>query len=136
MKTISKINKEYFSFLQELKGRVQKARLNAFRSVNKVMIQLYWDIGKSIAERQKKHGWGKKIVEKLAHDLRKDFAGQSGFSTQNLWYMRQFFLTYKDHPILQRLVGELPWGQNLQILAKTKTMAEKEFYLRETIRQG
>ncbi|MCG3205699.1 MAG: hypothetical protein KCHDKBKB_02422 [Elusimicrobia bacterium] len=69
------------------------------------MIQLYWDIGESIVERQKKFGWGKKIVEKLAHDLRKNFAGQIGFSTQNLWYMRQFFLTYKDNPILQRFAG-------------------------------
>lgn len=100
------------------------------------MIQLYWEIGKGIVVRQEKYGWGRNIVEKLADDLRKEFSGQNGFSTQNLWYMRQFFLTYKDNPNLQRFVGELPWGQNLVILAKAKNLSEKEFYLRETIRQG
>lgn len=53
------------------------------------------------------------MVERLSSDLRKEFPGESGFSAQNLWYMRQFYLEYKDYKNLQQLVGEIPWGQNL-----------------------
>lgn len=127
---------EYGAFLHELIDKIQKARLEAFRSVNKVGIRVYWEIGQGIVERQRRLGWGHKIVERLAGDLRRKFPGTTGFSTANLHYMRQFYLTYKDASDLRRLAAELPWGQNLAIMAKAKTPAEKKFYLEQAIRQG
>ncbi|MBU4305595.1 MAG: hypothetical protein KJ893_08280 [Candidatus Omnitrophica bacterium] len=109
----SMIGKEYAVFLNEIKSRIVSARIHAIRSVNKELIKLYWDIGKSIVERQEKYKWGNAVVERLALDLKADFKGTFGFSVQNLWYMRQFYLGYKDDTILQQAVGELPWGHNI-----------------------
>ena len=102
------IGKEYVKLLSEIKSRIVSARIKAVRSVNKELIKLYWDIGRSIIERQEKYKWGDAVVEKLANDLKEDFKSTFGFSVQNLWYMRQFYLEYKDDSILQQLVGELP----------------------------
>jgi len=76
----------------------QESRLRAYRSVNKELIDLYWGIGREIAERQERDGWGKSVVERLSRDLRKEFLETSGFSSQNLWYMRQFYLEYREYP--------------------------------------
>jgi len=126
----------YGDLLQTVKKRIQESRVLAYRAVNKELIQLYWSIGREIAERQAREGWGKSIVERLSHDLREEFPGTSGFSSQNLWYMRQFYSEYKDHPDLQQLVGEIPWGQNLLILSKVKDKQEREYYLRMTAEMG
>jgi predicted nuclease of restriction endonuclease-like (RecB) superfamily len=66
------------------------------------------------------HAPGKSVVERLSQDLKAEFSHKTGFSPQNLWYMRQFYLEYHNKPNLQRLVGEIPWGQNLLILSKVK----------------
>ncbi len=126
----------YGDLLQTVKKRIQESRVLAYRAVNKELIQLYWNIGREIAERQAREGWGKSIVERLSRDLREEFPGTSGFSSQNLWYMRQFYSEYKDHPNLQQLVGEIPWGQNLLILSKVKDKQEREYYLRMTAEMG
>ena len=113
------LSKEYSRFLKEIKSRIFLSRIQAVRKVNKELIHLYWDIGKTIVERQGKYKWGNAVVEKLANDLQKDFKTTFGFSAQNLWYMRQFYLEYKDDAILQQAVGELPWGHNILIFSKT-----------------
>jgi predicted nuclease of restriction endonuclease-like (RecB) superfamily len=124
------LSADYLAFLKEIKSEIRNARIRAVLAANREQIRLYWSIGKKIVERQELFGWGKSIVERLALDLRKEYAGTKGFSAQNLWYMRQFFLAYRDLPNLQRLVGEIPWGQNIMIFSKTDTAEEKEFYLR------
>lgn len=129
-------SRRYAEFLESIKRTIQQARTRAYYSANKELIGLYWKIGKEIAERQEREGWGKSIVERLSRDLRKEFPGVSGYSSQNLWYMRQFYIEYRDHVNLQQLVGEIPWGQNLLILSKVKDIEEKEFYLRMTMKAG
>ena len=114
------IGKEYIRFLNEIKSRIISARIKAARSVNKELIKLYWDIGRSIIERQERYKWGTAVVEKLANDLKDDLKNTFGFSVQNLWYMRQFYLEYKDDAILQQLVGELPWGTIFLFFSQTK----------------
>ena len=127
---------DYGNFLQAIKQRVQESRLRAYRSVNKELIDLYWGIGREIAERQERDGWGKSVVERLSRDLRKEFPGTSGFSSQNLWYMRQFYLEYREYPNLQQVVGEIPWGQNLLIISRIKDFPAREYYLRMTTEMG
>ena len=130
------LNKEYYNFLTEIKERIRNAQYNALKAVNKELINLYWDIGRGIVYQQDKHGWGKSIVENLAKDLQKEYPGIRGFSSQNLWYMKQFYNNYKDKPKLQPLVGEISWVKNVIIMGKCKENSEREFYLKMTKKFG
>src|SRR5947209_5703142 len=103
----------YAELLEELKGRVRTAQLKAAHSVNREMIQLYWDIGRLIVERQEREGWGAGVVERLARDLQATFPGIKGFSPLNVTRMRMFYLAYtKEVAILSQPVTELD-GQHL-----------------------
>jgi predicted nuclease of restriction endonuclease-like (RecB) superfamily len=62
--------------------------------------------------------------------LNREFPGVGGFSAQNLWYMRQFYLEYHELPKLQPLVGEIGWKHNLVIMGRCKDHLEREFYIR------
>jgi predicted nuclease of restriction endonuclease-like (RecB) superfamily len=127
---------EYARLLAEVKERVRAAQYAAFRAVNKELVALYWDIGQMIVGRQVGGSWGKAVVERLAADLRDEFPGIQGFSSQNLWYMRQFYLAYHGHKKLQPLVGEISWAKHLVILGKCKDTLEREFYIRMTKKFG
>ncbi len=98
---------EYRQFIAELKARVLSARISATRAVNRDVIILYWDIGRGIVEKQKALGWGKSVVETLAKDLQKAFPGMTGFSSSNLWRMRQLYSEYSTPEFLAQLVPEL-----------------------------
>ena len=126
----------YNKFLAEIKDRIRKAQYEALKSVNKELIALYWDIGSMIVERQEKYSWGKSVVENLSEDLRNEYPGIKGFSVQNLWYMRQFYLNYRDNEKLQPMVGEISWSKNLAIMGKCKDDLEREFYIRMTKKFG
>ncbi|EGY29595.1 hypothetical protein Rin_00004330 [Candidatus Regiella insecticola 5.15] len=127
---------EYQAFLDTVKTEIRKTRLYLARTANHEMIQLYWLLGKAITEKQEQLGWGKAVVEKLSRDLRKSFEGRSGFSVQNLWYMRQFYLEYYKDVDLQQLIGDLPWSQNLAIMAKVKNRDARQYYLKATQEMG
>ncbi|MBC8522664.1 DUF1016 domain-containing protein [PVC group bacterium] len=126
----------YLAFLDDVKYKIRKARVQVARATNRELIQLYWTLGKAIADKQEQLGWGKSVVEQLAKDLQKNFEGRSGFSTQNLWYMRQFYKEYQDDTNLQQLVGEIPWGQNLTIMSKIKNREARNYYLKATLEMG
>ena len=131
-----KIDKNYVSFLNTIKSKILLARIRAYRGLNRELIKLYWDLGKTIVERQKEHGWGESIVEKLSKDLNTEFEGREGFSSHNLWRMRDFYLEYKDYPKLAQLVLEIPWGHNVLILQKLKAAQEKKYYIKACIQMG
>ena len=126
--------KEYIKFLNDLKNKIRHAQHQAYRVVNKKLISLYWDIGKSIADKQEKLGWGQKIIQQLAGDLQKEFPKNSGFSERNLKYMKKFYIEYKGKPKVQPLVAQIPWSHNLIILDKTKNDYEKEYYCRMVLK--
>jgi predicted nuclease of restriction endonuclease-like (RecB) superfamily len=86
----------YSALLDDLKGRIRTAQVRAALAVNRELMGLYWDIGRTIVERQAAEGWGKSVVERLAVDLQKEFPGESGFSGSNLWRMRSFYLAYAE----------------------------------------
>lgn len=136
MSALFSVSGTYADMLRSIKTAVSASQLRAQRTVNRELIGLYWIIGREIAQRQEQEGWGKSVVEQLSRDLCQEFPGQQGFSMQNLWYMRQFFLEYQAEPNLQQLVGEIPWGQNLLIMAKVKDSAARAYYLRMTAKQG
>src|SRR6266576_65462 len=82
---------DYAAFLESLKNRVRQAQTRAMLSVNRELIQLYWDIGRLIVERQEREGWGKGVVDRLAADIQKAFPGLKGFSPGNVWRMRALY---------------------------------------------
>ena len=127
---------EYGNFLSTIKQRIHSAQYEAMKAVNKEQIQLNWDIGEMIVDKQEKLGWGKSIVEQLSKDLQKEFPGQSGWSIQNLWYMRKFYLEYRGNANLQPLVGEIGWTHNTIIFSKCKDDLQREFYIRMLRKYG
>lgn len=131
------IDKNQFnSFLKNIKSKIYSAKSKAILSANRLMIELYFDIGRDIVEKQEALGWGKSVVEQMSKELVEEFGEKSGYSAQNLWYMRQFYNSYKDNQILQQLVGEIPWGSNIIIFTKCKDDTQKEYYIKNTIENG
>ena len=128
--------KDYPAFLAEVKARIRSAQYAALRAVNKELVGLYWDIGRLIVERQQDAGHGAAIAERLADDLRDAFPGVGGFSRRNVFYMREFFLLYRDDVKVQPLVAQVGWSHNLIILQRCKDPQEREFYLRMTRKFG
>lgn len=126
----------YGDFLHEVKTQIRQRQYQALRAANKELLALYWWLGEAICRKQAQQGWGKSVVETLARDLQAEFPGRNGFSTQNLWLMRQFFNEYSEKPKLQPLAGEISWAKNLLIMARCKDDLEREFYLRATARFG
>lgn len=126
----------YKDFVINIKQRIRSAQYDAMRAVNKQAIQLNWDIGKMIVEKQDEFGWGKSIVEDLAKDLQAEFPGQQGWSARNLWLMKQFYETYRENEILQPMVAEIGWTHNVLIMSKCKDDLEREFYIRMTRKYG
>ena len=142
--------KEYTELLNEIKQSVTNSRIKATKSVNSELINLYWNIGKSVLQRQQIYGWGKSTVDKLAKDLQCEFADKSGFSPSNIWRMRQFYSEYTQSENLAQLVRDfnvaeneaenvifnmvcsIPWGQNIMILEKIKTISERLYYIQTT----
>jgi predicted nuclease of restriction endonuclease-like (RecB) superfamily len=111
-------------------------RRRALSAVNSALIDLYWEVGKSISKRIQSDGWGKGTVEALSTYIADRAPGSRGYSSQNLWRMRQFFEAYREHPDLSTLLRELPWSANLHILTKAKRPEEREFYLRMAVKHG
>jgi predicted nuclease of restriction endonuclease-like (RecB) superfamily len=128
--------KEYSTFLLDIKNRIIESRIQASKSVNNAFIGLYWYIGKMIVEKQTLLGWGKSVVEMLSKDLKITFPDMTGFSPQNLWIARKFYLEYSSSPILQQLVVEIPWGHNVLIMQKIKDEKERLYYIKSTAKFG
>lgn len=139
----------YPQVLEEIKTRIRAAQVKASLSVNRELISLYWDIGKTIILRQEIEGWGRSVVKRLAADIRKEFPDVRGFSPQNLWHMRSLFLAWTseaaelqqavgeiDGENLPQVVGEIPWGHNLQLLSKLDDPIKRFWYARQTIEHG
>ena len=98
---------DYTAFLAEMKGRIESARLQAGRAVNRELILLYWDIGRGIVEKQQVAGWGDAVVERLAADLQAEFPDMQGFSARSTWEMKRLYIAFTRPDFLQQLVAEL-----------------------------
>jgi predicted nuclease of restriction endonuclease-like (RecB) superfamily len=129
-------NFRYEEFLQDLKERIRNSQVRAALAVNRELVLLYWQIGREILKRQQEQGWGAKVIEKLAKDLKREFPDISGFSRSNLLSMRAFAEAYPDEPIVQQLVGQIPWGHNIRILETIKDPQERLWYVQQTIENG
>lgn len=125
---------DYRKLIIDLKSRVQAAQIKAAVSVNTLLIALYWDIGKTITERQATSGWGNNVIGQIAKDLTRELGGAKGFSRSNLYYMKQWYSFYTGHDEnVQQAVGRIPWGHNVLIIQKIKNIEKAFWYIQQTI---
>ena len=106
------------------------------RPLNRELVLLYWCIGKEILERQSAQGWGAKVIDQLARDLRAEFPDMRGFSRTNLLYMRAFSSAWPEEAIVHQLGGQIPWRHNCVIVDQVKDRPTREWYIRKTIENG
>jgi predicted nuclease of restriction endonuclease-like (RecB) superfamily len=126
----------YTAWLKDIKARIHTAQQKAILAANSEMIKLYWQIGYEILERQNIQGWGAKVIDRLAGDLRREFPEIKGFSTSNLKYMRRFAEECPKCRIGQQPVDQLPWSHIIRLITKIVNPAEREWYAKAAINYG
>lgn len=127
---------DYAETLSAIKRRIQQERLRVVLAANSAMILLYWDIGRMILDRQQREGWGARVIDRLAEDLREGYPDMKGFSARNLLFMRSFAEACPDAEKVKQLVSQLPWGHVIRLLQRVKETEVREWYIRESIEHG
>jgi predicted nuclease of restriction endonuclease-like (RecB) superfamily len=128
--------KGYAELLSQLKERIRSAQLRAVLAVNREMVLLYWEIGRDILDRQEHEGWGTKVIDRLAADLRRSFPDMTGLSPRNLKYMRAFGEAWPNQAIVQGPLAQITWYHNIALLEKLKTEPKRLWYAHSTIEHG
>lgn len=103
---------------------IKNSRTNAIKIVNAELIDLYWKIGEYISLKITQSQWGKSIVQELAIFIQENEPELKGFSDKNLWRMKQFYESYKDHPKLSTVLRQISWSHNLAIFSRCKSIEE------------
>ena len=124
--SLTSLPEGYQDWLTNLKARIHTAQQRATLAVNRELVLLYWQIGREILARQSAQGWGAKVIEHLAHDLRVAFPEMKGFSPRNLKYMRAFAQNWDNSEFVQEVLAQLPWYHHITLLDKLKTQAMRE----------
>lgn len=134
--TVLTLPDDYPDLLEQLKQRVRTAQAKVVREANTELLRLYWTIGRALADRRKREGWGTKVVERLAADLQRAFPDQRGLSRSNLFSMRQFAETWPAEAIVQQAVGRLPWGHVTVLLSRLDDQATRDWYAAAAVENG
>ena len=135
-KAVFALPADYPDWLSSLRQRILGARQRALLSANREQIQLYHDIGREILDRQTKQGWGAKVIDQLAVDLRAAFPEMKGFSSRNLKYMKFFAQECPDLLIGQQSAAQLPWFHIITLITKLSNPALRDWYAREALQQS
>ena len=130
----NKINSHHDSDFSNIYNMILTAKTKVWQQVNTTIVTLYWEIGQYVSCKVQKNGWGKAIVNELSRFIQNRNSFVKGFSARNIWRMMQFYETYQGQEKLSAMLTEISWTNHLHILSKTKTLDEKEFYLRLAIR--
>ena len=116
--------------INELITIIQSHRDKAYRKINEELVGMYFEIGKYLSTKIKTEKWGSKIVENISRKIMELHPNLKGFDKRGLYRMIQFYETYGHNVIVSTLVTQISWTNNLIILSSTKTIEEKEFYIR------
>lgn len=142
---------DYGPLLADIKARVQSARIRAGLAANRELLSLYWDIGRLILHRQRKEGWGTRVIDRLSLDLQREFPGRAGFSPRNLKYMRAFAEAWPEASIsqfspsqsvetitaiVQRAVAQLPWRHHTILLDRLPDAETRLGYAGKAVEHG
>ena len=154
----------YAQWRKDIEHLIDTAKLHTALNVNVGTLTLYWNIGKSILQKQEPEGWGKQVIEQLSKDLISRYPDDRGYSKRNLGYMKSFAMQYPDFPFLQvplaklkelpilqatlaKLEGEgkdfvqvplaqISWYHHISLLPKVKDEAQRAYYITETAQNG
>ena len=127
---------DYNKTLAEIKERIERERLRVVFAANSALVLLYWDIGRTILARQEHAGWGAKVIDRLAHDLRREFPDMKGFSPRNLKYMRAFAAAWPKREIVQGPLAQITWYHNLALLEKLNDDEARLWYAKKALEHG
>ncbi len=128
---------DYYNWIKELKSKIHAAQTKVALTINSQLLELYWEIGKDISERQENTDWGSKFIEQTAIELKKEFPEIRGFSRRNLYAIRQWYKFYSEkYEFVPQSVAQIPWGHNRLIVSKIKNIEEAEFYCNEIVKNG
>jgi predicted nuclease of restriction endonuclease-like (RecB) superfamily len=126
---------DYADWLSQLKRDITQSQQRATLSANAELVQLYGRIGRDILQRQSTQGWGAKVIDRLAHDLKDAFPDMRGWSSSNLKYMRFFAQHCPDGQFGQQAADQLPWFHIVTLLTQLDSAADREWYAAQTIQQ-
>lgn len=130
-------NIEYINWIKKLKVKIREAQNKVTFSINSQLLELYWELGRELALRQRDSNWGSKYIETTAKELKSSFPQIKGFSRRNLYAMRQWYLFYsQENEFMPQGVAQIPWGHNRLIVSKVKDLNEAKFYISEVIESG
>lgn len=156
----SSVTARFPKLLREIKARIQRTQTRAVLSVNSELVRLYWDIGQMIDRRQREEGWGAGVIPRIARELHNELPEEKGFSERNIARMIAFFRAYpRPDDFLPQAVAKLPppkvpqpvakmeppdtsilwfipWGHHALLLEKIHDLADRLWYLAETLTNG
>jgi len=125
MKYLTKNN--YPSLLKDIKSILEKGLTRAYKSVDNIKVQTYWQIGERIAREEMNMGradYGKNIIQKLSLDLK--------LHERTLYRTLKF---YKAYPILTTVLSELSWSHYL-MLVDIKNSKKRKFYEIKSVKES
>ncbi len=134
-----RLPEDYSQCLAGIKARIAASRTRAALAVNSELIGLYWDIGHDILLREGREGWGTRVIDRLAADLRREFPDMTGLSLRSLRYMRAFAQAWPaedSSAIVQQAAAQLPWGHNMLLLDKLEDPPARLWYAAQAIENG
>ena len=134
--TLPAVPEGYAAWLIQLKQDISSSRQRAALAVNAELVALYHRIGTEIQHRQTTQGWGAKVIDRLARDLKEAFPEMRGFSSRNLKYMAFFAQLCPGGKIGQQAAAQLPWFHIVTLLTKLDDPAEHEWYALQTVQHG
>jgi predicted nuclease of restriction endonuclease-like (RecB) superfamily len=126
---MSKLPDNTQASFSSLLQQIQQARRKVLAQVNTALIDLYWQVGKTISNKVQSEAWGKGVVRELAQYIAQNAPDIKGFSDKNLWRMKQFYETYATDEKFSSLVRALPWTHNTIIFSRCKSAEERAYYL-------
>lgn len=128
---------DYYVWLSEIKQKIRFAQLKVGVAANKALLELYWELGKEIVDKQKTAAWGDGVIDSLTRDLKVEFPSINGFSRRNLYAIRQWYIFYSERfSIVPQPVAQIPWGHNRLIIGKIKDVDIALFYAEAAIKNG
>ena len=149
-------DKNYRTWLANIKNKIRSAQLKAAVTVNTQLLEFYWELGADIVDKQAHAKWGVGFLLQLSKDLMVEFPDMNGFSYSNLKHIKHWYLFYSKEwqigqqpvsligqqpvaQLVQQAVGpiiRIPWGHNIAIISKCKDMEEALFYVQSTIKHN
>jgi predicted nuclease of restriction endonuclease-like (RecB) superfamily len=129
-------NQDYKKFISNIKKRIQQVQIKAAISVNRELLHLYWDLGRQIVAKQNQTKWGSGLINQMSKDLQNAFPDMKGFSLSNLKYIRQWYLYFENSQQVVGQITQIPWGHNIIIISKCRTIEESIFYIQKTIQNN